>query len=402
LKLSPEVLRGVDSVGYRKPFPIQEKAIGPLMAGKSIVGQAKAGSGKTAAFGIPLLHAVNPRDHRVQALVLAPTRELAVQITQELKKIGAYTGINVLTIYGGQSMNVQLDALKRGVHVVVGTPGRVIDHLQHRTLRLDSVRYVVIDEADVMLDMGFIDDVDFILASTPDDRQLSLFSATMPRKIIELSERYMTDPEHILVDENELTVATLEQFYAKAERPEKFELLLQVLKKEKRGSTVIFCRTRYGTIRLAKELERRFLSVAQLHGDLSQNQRDHSMNLFRSARVDVLVATDVAARGIDVRQVGCVINYDVPEDSTVYFHRVGRTARAGDLGKAYTFVSRDESPDFARIMALTKTPIKPLRPEDEIHFSRSDFEDSGRDRRRSGRRRNRGQRGGGMKWRRYR
>ena len=402
MKLSPEVLRGVDSVGYRKPFPIQEKAIGPLMAGKSIVGQAKAGSGKTAAFGIPLLHAVNPRDHRVQALVLAPTRELAVQITQELKKIGAYTGINVLTIYGGQSMNVQLDALKRGVHVVVGTPGRVIDHLQHRTLRLDSVRYVVIDEADVMLDMGFIDDVDFILASTPDDRQLSLFSATMPRKIIELSERYMTDPEHILVDENELTVATLEQFYAKAERPEKFELLLQVLKKEKRGSTVIFCRTRYGTIRLAKELERRFLSVAQLHGDLSQNQRDHSMNLFRSARVDVLVATDVAARGIDVRQVGCVINYDVPEDSTVYFHRVGRTARAGDLGKAYTFVSRDESPDFARIMALTKTPIKPLRPEDEIHFSRSDFEDSGRDRRRSGRRRNRGQRGGGMKWRRYR
>ena len=401
LELSPEILKGVDSVGYRKPFPIQEKAIGPLMAGKSIVGQAKAGSGKTAAFGIPLLHAVNPRDHRVQALVLAPTRELAVQITQELKKIGAYTGINVLTIYGGQSMNVQLEALRRGVNVVVGTPGRVIDHLRHRTLRLDSARFVVIDEADVMLDMGFIDDVDFILASTPDDRQLSLFSATMPRKIIELSQRYMKDPEHILLDENELTVATLEQFYARAERPEKLELLLQVLKREKRGSTVIFCRTRYGTIRLAKELERRFLSVAQLHGDLSQNQRDHSMNLFRTARVDVLVATDVAARGIDVRQVGCVINYDVPEDSTVYFHRVGRTARAGDLGKAYTFVSRDESPDFARIMGLTKTPIRPLRPEDEIHFSRSDFEDSRRDRRRGGRRHDQGRRGGGMKWRRY-
>jgi ATP-dependent RNA helicase DeaD len=211
----------------------------------------------------------------------------------------------------------------------------------------------------------------------------------------------MKDPEHILVDENEPTVATLEQFYAKAERTEKLELLLQVLKREKRGSTVIFCRTRSGTVRLAKELERRFLSVAQLHGDLSQNQRDHSMNLFRTARVDVLVATDVAARGIDVRQVGCVINYDVPEDSTVYFHRVGRTARAGDLGKAYTFVSRDENPEFARIMGLSKVPIRPLRPEDEIHFSRSDFEDS-RDRRRGGRRRNRGQRGGGMKWRRYR
>lgn len=389
-------------MGYRKPFPIQEKAIGPLMAGRSIVGQAKAGSGKTAAFGIPLLHAVNPNDHRVQALVLAPTRELAVQITQELKKIGAFTGIRVLTIYGGQSMNIQLDALRRGVNVVVGTPGRVIDHLRHRTLRLDAVRFVVIDEADVMLDMGFIDDVDFILAATPDDRQLSLFSATMPRKIIELSERYMKDPEHILVDQNEPSAETLEQFYAKAERPEKLELLLQVLKRENRGSTVIFCRTRHGTIRLAKELERRFLSVAQLHGDLSQNQRDHSMNLFRTARADVLVATDVASRGIDVRQIGCVINYDVPEDATVYFHRVGRTARAGDLGKSYTFVSRDENPDFARIMSLAKTPIKPLRPEDEIHFSRSDFEDSRKNsRRRGGRGYNRG-RDSAMKWRRRR
>jgi len=402
LELSPEVMRGVDSVGYRKPFPIQERAIGPLLAGKSLVGQAKAGSGKTAAFGIPLLHVVNPNDHRVQALVLAPTRELAVQITQELRKIGAFTGIRILTIYGGQSMNVQLDALRRGVNVVVGTPGRVIDHLRHRTLRLDAVRFAVIDEADVMLDMGFIEDVDFILASTPEDRQLSLFSATMPKRIIDLAVRYMREPEHILVDEHELSAATLEQFYAKVERPDKLELLLQVLKREKRGSTVVFCRTRHGTIRLAKELERRFLSVAQLHGDLSQHQRDHSMSLFRAARVDLLVATDVAARGIDVRQVGCVINYDVPEDPTVYFHRVGRTARAGDLGKAYTFVSRDEYPDFARIMALSKAPINPLRPEDEIHFSRGDFEDSRRDRRRGRDRYGRRPRGGGMKWRRYR
>jgi len=400
MELSPEILRGVDSIGYRKPFPIQEKAIGPLLAGRSIVGQARAGSGKTAAFGIPLLHSVNPNDHRVQALVLAPTRELAVQITQELRKIGAFTGVKLLTIYGGQSMNLQLDALRRGVNVVVGTPGRVIDHLRHRTLRLDSVRFAVIDEADVMLDMGFIDDVDFILAATPEDRQLSLFSATMPRRIIELSERYMKDPEHILVDQNEPSAETLEQFYAKVERPEKLDLLLQVLKREKRGSTVIFCRTRHGTIRLAKELERRFLSVAQLHGDLSQSQRDHSMSLFRTARVDVLVATDVASRGIDVRQVGCVINYDVPEDATVYFHRVGRTARAGDMGKSYTFVSRDEHSDFARIVSLAKTTIKPLRPEDEIRFSKTDFQDSRRNRR-GGRGYNRG-RGGAMKWRRRR
>lgn len=402
LELSSEIQRGVDSVGYRKPFPIQEKAIGPLMAGRSIVGQAKAGSGKTAAFGIPLLHAVNPNDHRIQALVLAPTRELAVQITQELKKIGAFTGIKLLTVYGGQSMNVQLDALRRGVHVVVGTPGRVIDHLRRRTLRLDSVRFVVIDEADVMLDMGFIDDVDFILASTPDDRQMSLFSATMPKRIIELSERYMTDPQFVMVDQDKVSAETLEQFYAKAERDKKLELLLQILEKEKRGSTVIFCRTRHGTIKLAKELERRFLSVAQLHGDLSQNQRDHSMSLLRSAKVDVLVATDVAARGIDVRQVGCVINYDVPEDPTAYFHRVGRTARAGDVGRAYSFVSTDETPDFARILSLADKPIKPMRPEDEIHFSHSDLDDLRQDRRRSGHRYSRHSRGGGMKWRRYR
>ncbi len=402
LELSPEVLRGVDAVGYRKPFPIQERAIGPLLAGRSIVGQAKAGSGKTAAFGIPLLHAVNPQDRRVQALVLAPTRELAVQITEELKKIGAYTGIRMVTIYGGQSMILQLDALRRGVHVVVGTPGRVIDHLKRRTLRLDSARFVVLDEADTMLDMGFIDDVDFILDSTPSERQLSLFSATMPKKIIELSQRYMKDPERILIDQDEPSVETLEQFYARVERPEKLELLLQLLKRDKRGSTVIFCRTRYGTIRLAKELERRFLSVAQLHGDLSQNRRDHSMNLFRSARADVLVATDVAARGIDVRQVGCVINYDVPQDPLVYFHRVGRTARAGDLGKSYTLVSRDENGDFARILSLAKAPIKPLRPGDERHFFGVEREDSRSEYKRSGNRYRRGARGRGMRRRRYR
>ncbi len=367
LEISSAIQKGVDAVGYRKPFPIQEKAIGPLLAGRSIVAQAKAGSGKTAAFGIPLLHAVDPHDRRVQALVLAPTRELAVQITEELGRLGAFTGIRGVTIYGGQSMNLQLDALRRGVQVVVGTPGRLIDHLERGTLKLDSVKFVVIDEADTMMDMGFIEDVDYILSATPNDRQLSLFSATMPRKIVELSQRYMKDPERILIDEDEPLAATLEQFYARVERDQKLDLLLSLLKKENRGSTVIFCRTRYGTIRLAKELSRRFINAAQLHGDLSQNQRDHSMNLFRSSRADVLVATDVAARGIDVRQVGCVINYDVPEDPLVYLHRVGRTARAGDLGKSFTFVSRDENADFARIQSMAKAPIKPLRPTDERH-----------------------------------
>ncbi len=364
LELAPPVKKGVNAAGYLRPFPIQAQAIGPLLEGRNVIGQAKAGSGKTLAFGAPLVQAVDESVPRVQGLVLAPTRELAVQITLELQKIGAYTGVKLVTIYGGQSMNVQLDALRRGAHVVVGTPGRTIDHIRRGTLRLDSVRFVVLDEADVMLDMGFIDDVDYILAKTPPGRQMALFSATMPRSIVNLSQRYMADPVRVMVDENEQSAETLEQFYARVEREDKLALLVDILGRENRKSAVVFCRTRYGTIRLAKELERRFLSVVSLHGALSQNQRDHSMGLFRAGKADVLVATDVASRGIDVRQVDCVVNYDVPEDPTVYFHRVGRTARAGDLGKSFTFVSRDENPDFARIVSLAKAPIKPLREED--------------------------------------
>ena len=364
LKLSPAVRKGVDAAGYRRPFPIQAEAIGPLLEGKNLIGQAKAGSGKTLAFGIPLIQAMDENQPWVQGLVLAPTRELAVQITLELQKIASYTGVKIVTIYGGQSMNLQLDALRRGAHVVVGTPGRTIDHIKRGTLRLDAVRFVVIDEADVMLDMGFIDDVDYILGKTPPGRQMSLFSATMPKSIVQLSQRYMADAVRVMVDQNEPSAETLEQFYARVERDQKLELLLDVLQKENRKSAVVFCRTRHGAIRLARELERRFMSVVSLHGDLSQKQRDHSMGLFRSGRADVLVATDVASRGIDVRQVDCVINYDVPEDPTVYFHRVGRTARAGDVGRSYTFVSWDESADFARIAGLARAPIKPLREED--------------------------------------
>ena len=365
LKLSPQVKKGVDAAGYRRPFPIQAEAVGPLLEGKNLIGQAKAGSGKTLAFGIPLVQAVDQSLRVVQGLVLAPTRELAVQITLELQKIAAYTGVRVMAVYGGQSINVQLEALKRGTHIVVGTPGRTIDHIKRGTLKLDSVRFTVLDEADVMLDMGFVDDVEYILAKTPSGSQMALFSATMPHSIVRLSQRYMEAPVRVMVDEGEPSAETLEQFYARVERDGKLDLLLDVLTKERLKSAVVFCRTRHGTIRLAKELERRFHSVVSLHGDLSQNQRDRSMDLFRAGRADILVATDVASRGIDVRQVDCVINYDVPEDPTVYFHRVGRTARAGDIGRSYTFVSRDESPDFARIVAQASAPIKPLREEDE-------------------------------------
>ena len=367
LPLDPRLLKGVDSAGYQRPFPIQQLAIAPLLSGKSVIGQAKTGSGKTAAFGIPLLQSVDTGVNRVQALVLAPTRELAVQITAELKKIGAYTGIRMVTIYGGQSINVQFEALRRGVHVVVGTPGRVIDHLKRGTLNLDSARFVVLDEGDTMLDMGFIDDVEFILETTSESRQLSIFSATMPQPIIELARRYMKDPERILVDENNPTVETLEQFFAVVDQREKYPLLLDLLERLNPSSTVVFCRTKYGTRRLARELERRFMNVVPLHGDLSQQQRDHSMGTFRAGNADILVATDVASRGIDIRQVDCVINFDVPQDSLLYFHRVGRTARAGDSGKAYTFVSPEEFEDFDRIRRMAKFPIEPLRPEDAAH-----------------------------------
>ncbi len=397
LGVSPEILKGLKSIGYTQPFPIQDQAIPPLLSGRDVIGQAKAGSGKTAAFGIPLLTAVNPADGRVQALVLAPTRELAVQITRELRKMGAHTGATAVTIYGGEPIVAQIEALKRGASAVVGTPGRVIDHLMRRTLRLDSVRYAVIDEADVMLDMGFIDDVEFILKSVNEDSQLSLFSATMPPRIVELAERFMREPVHVFVDGGSPSPETLDQYYARVERPDKLELLLQVLKSEK-GSAVVFCRTRHGTTRLARELDRRFINVTQLHGDLTQNQRDRSMDLFRRSRADVLVATDVAARGIDVRQVGCVVNFDVPEDPMTYFHRVGRTARAGDLGKAFTFVSTDEGEDFERIMRLSKAPIKPMRPEDGIRLAAGS---PGRGGRRKPRRRPY-QRGGRERWSRWR
>ncbi|MDG7010272.1 MAG: DEAD/DEAH box helicase, partial [Nitrososphaerota archaeon] len=329
-----------------------------------------------------------------------PPREPAMQVTLELQKVGSFTAVRVVTIYGGQSMGVQLDALRKGAHIVVGTPGRTIDHIKRGTLRLGSVRFVVIDEADVMLDMGFIEDVDFILGRTPRGRQTALFSATMPGSIVRLSRKYMQDPVNVMVDEGVTSAETLEQFYARVERDRKLELLLDVLDKESRRSAVVFCRTRYGTIRLARELERRFHTVAALHGDLTQNQRDRSMALFRSGKADVLVATDVASRGLDIRQVDCVVNYDVPEDPAVYFHRVGRTARAGDVGRSYTFVSRDEEHDFARIAARASAPVKPLREEDAKRPQGPVLSSKGAHPWRHGRRERRG--GNPGRWRRYR
>lgn len=391
MQLDSLILRGVDKAGFKEPFPIQEKAIGPLLAGSNVIGQARTGTGKTAAFGLPLLQAIDTSDSRVQALVLAPTRELAVQITNEIKKLGAYTGARLVTIYGGQSINVQIDALEQGVHAVVGTPGRVIDHIKRGTLNLGSVKFVVLDEADTMLDMGFIDDVEFILDSIPETRQIALFSATMPRRIIDLSNKYMRNAERILIDSDEPSVDSLDQYYLAVEENEKLQTLVDLLSKERPASAIVFCRTKYGAHRLARDLSRWRLTAVPLHGDLSQNQRDHSMRVFRSGSADILVATDVAARGIDIPQVECVINYEVPQDALIYFHRVGRTARAGNPGKAYTFVSTEDAADFGRVLSLTKAPIRPLREQDrERTFEVVQVADDGWRRRRYGSRRRSG------------
>jgi ATP-dependent RNA helicase DeaD len=367
LELRPQILRGVEEAGFEKPFPIQERAIGPLLAGRDIIGQAKTGSGKTAAFGLPMLQAIDPSRNEVQALVLAPTRELAVQIRDEVSRLGAYTGIRVLAVYGGQSINTQLDHLRRGVHVVVGTPGRVIDHIKRGTLDLRRATYVVLDEADTMLDMGFIDDIEFILDSIPQNKQMSLFSATMPQRIMDIAQRHMKNPEKILVSADEPSSEELEQFYAVTGYEDKQQTLIDILETERPASAIIFTRTKYGAHKLARELTKRYFNAVPLHGDLSQNQRDHSMRLFREAKADILVATDVASRGLDISQVDAVINFDVPSDPLLYFHRVGRTARAGDTGKAYTLVSGDEQTDFERILSLSKAPIHPLRKQDADH-----------------------------------
>ncbi|MBI3859855.1 MAG: DEAD/DEAH box helicase [Thaumarchaeota archaeon] len=364
MQLDPTILKGISRMGYGKPFPIQERSIGPLLKGSDVIGQAKTGSGKTAAFSIPLLESVDPRVRMVQALVLAPTRELAVQITAEMRRIGEFTGAKVATTYGGQSINVQREALVHGVHVVVGTPGRVIDMIERRWLDLRAARFVVLDEADTMLDMGFIEDVEFILSTTPEHKQMALFSATMPFRITELARKYMNDPVKILADPDEPSVETLDQYYASVSQQDKLVLLTDLLQKERPSSAIIFCRTKYGAHRLAGDLDRRGFDAVPLHGNLSQHQRDHHMNVFRKGHVDLLVATDVASRGIDISQVAWVVNFDIPMDPLLYFHRVGRTARAGRAGKAISFVSREEHPDFARILKMTKAPINPLRPED--------------------------------------
>ena len=330
-------------MGYACPTPIQEAVIPAVRAGQDVVGQAQTGTGKTAAFGIPLMEMLDPEVRNVRALVLVPTRELAVQVTGELARIGKYRGLRSVAVYGGQAISLQMEALQRGVHIIVATPGRLMDHIERGTIQLGRIRFVVLDEADQMLDIGFADDIERILRYTPSSRQTLLFSATMPSPIKRLAYRYMKDPAWILVGGNAEPVEQVEQLYfevAERDRPAALEALLK--EPGRITQALVFRRTKIGVDRLVDHLQRRGHDIQAIHGDMTQAQRDEVMGRFRANHLRVLVATNLAARGLDIPDVSHVINYDMPGNVEEYVHRIGRTARMGRPGTAITFVSESD------------------------------------------------------------
>jgi ATP-dependent RNA helicase DeaD len=361
LALSAPVARALDEMGYTMPTEIQAKTIPLLLEGHDLIGQAQTGTGKTAAFGIPIIERVDPDDDSTQAIVLAPTRELASQITQELTHIAKYRGVRVAAIYGGAAMNRQLRDLERGAQVVVGTPGRVLDHISRGTLVLRTVRFLVLDEADRMLDMGFMPDVEKILRRTPRDRQTALFSATIPTVVRILARRHMHQTVTVQCKPEERTVPAVEQIYYDVAERDKPEALRLVLKERDPEQAMIFCRTQVAVDRLTRILQRDGFTVEAIHGNMNQRQRERVIADFRRGTVKLLVATNLAARGLDIPEVSHVINYDIPEESESYVHRIGRTARMGREGMAITFVAEWDEKSLAEIQKVVKGSLRQER-----------------------------------------
>jgi len=358
LGLEKKILDVLRDAGFTTPFPIQERAIPVLLEGNDVIGQAHTGTGKTAAFALPMIQLV-VKNQGIQGIIMAPTRELALQITSEIKRFAKNTGVTTATIYGGQGMGIQLDALRKKPEIIVATPGRLIDHLKRGTIKLNNVKHVVLDEADVMLDMGFIEDIEFILDLTPEGRTTSLWSATMPPEIMRLAETNMESPKRILVDSDDLSGAGIDQSFLIIKDREKPKFLLDFIHGNI-GQCIVFCSTKIRTRDVAKLLYKSGESVVSVEGDMSQHRRESSMSKFRKSNANILVATDVAARGIDIPQVALVINYDIPNRDMVYFHRIGRTARAGGKGRAITMVSYSSVGEWNEIKKQTKVNMTDL------------------------------------------
>ncbi len=360
--LSPEVMKAVSKMGFEEATPIQAATIPLSLQNRDVIGQAQTGTGKTAAFGIPLIEKIDMNHDAVQAIIVAPTRELAIQVSEELYKIGSTKRVRVLPIYGGQDIERQIRALKKHPHIIVGTPGRIIDHIQRRTLRLQNVHTVVLDEADEMLNMGFVEDIEAILSHVPTERQTLLFSATMPEPIRRIAERFMNNPELVRVKAKEMTVPNIQQYYIEIQEKKKFDTLTRLLDIQSPELAIVFGRTKRRVDELAEALNLRGYTAEGIHGDLSQAKRLSVLRKFKEGSIDILVATDVAARGLDISGVTHVYNFDIPQDPESYVHRIGRTGRAGKTGMAITFVTPREIGQLHHIEKTTKRKMERMKP----------------------------------------
>ncbi|MEO5297595.1 DEAD/DEAH box helicase [Enterococcus cecorum] len=365
LNLSEELLSSIERSGFEEATPIQEATIPLALEGRDVIGQAQTGTGKTAAFGLPMLEKIDPNNAQLQGLVIAPTRELAIQTQEELYRLGRDKKIRVQAVYGGADINRQIRQLKNRPHIVVGTPGRMLDHINRHTLKLSTVQTLVLDEADEMLNMGFLEDIEAIISKVPEQRQTLLFSATMPPEIKNIGVQFMQNPEHVRIKTKEMTADLIEQFFVRAKEYEKFDIMTRLLDVQTPELTIVFGRTKRRVDELAKGLEARGYKAEGIHGDLSQQKRMSVLRSFKNGDLDILVATDVAARGLDISGVTHVYNYDIPQDPESYVHRIGRTGRAGKMGVSVTFVTPNEMSYLHVIENLTKKRMTPLRPPTE-------------------------------------